>query len=167
MGEGKMVWQDEDDIQVDDFKEETGAGGRSLLSRGRFFLLGAAIAAALGIVMYIGFRSTAIYYLSVGELLERGDAAYGERVRLGGKVLPGSINQDAVNRMLEFTVTDEEGRGLPVSYQGVVPDAFEEGGEVVLEGRLSEAGLFKADTLLAKCPSKFSTEAEASGNARP
>ena len=162
-----MVWQDEDDIAVDDFKEDAGTQSRSLLSRGRFFLLGAAIAAALGIVMYIGFRSTAMYYLSVGELLDRGDIAYGEQVRLGGKVMPGTINQDPVSRMLEFTVMDEQGPSLPVSYQGVVPDAFEEGGDVVLEGKLSRAGVFRADTLLAKCPSKFSAEAEASGNTRP
>lgn len=162
-----MVWQDEEDIEVDSVEEETGARDRSLLSRWRFFLLGAAVAAALGIVMYIGFRSTAIYYLSVSELLDRGDSAYGEQVRLGGKVMPGTVSQDPANRMLEFMVMDEQGRSLPVSYQGAVPDAFEEGGDVVLEGKLSQAGLFRADTLLAKCPSKFSSEAEASGNTRP
>lgn len=162
-----MVWQDEDDIEESDLEEEGVERERSLLTRGRFFLLGAAIAAALGIVMYIGFRSTAVYYLSAGELIDRGESAYGEQVRLGGKVMPGTVSQDPVERMLWFTVMDEQGRSLPVSYQGAVPDAFEEDGDVVLEGKLSRAGLFEADTLLAKCPSKFSSEAEASGNTRP
>lgn len=167
-----MVWQDDFEIDADDpaedeFEEDAGAGRRSLLSRSRFFLLGAAIIAALAAVMYVGFRSTAIYYLTVGELLDRGEAAYGERVRLGGKVMPGSISEDPANRMLEFTVVDEEGRTLLASYQGAVPDAFEESGDVVLEGELAQTGLFQADTLLAKCPSKFTSESEATGNVRP
>ncbi len=66
---------------------------------------------------------------------------------------------------LEFEITDRDGGGkaLPVSYSGVVPDPFREGREVIVTGRLDESGTFMAekDSLITKCPSKFSDEAAA------
>ncbi len=66
---------------------------------------------------------------------------------------------------LEFEITDRDGVGeaLPVSYSGVVPDPFREGREVIVTGRLDDSGTFMAekDSLITKCPSKFSDEAAA------
>jgi cytochrome c-type biogenesis protein CcmE len=65
---------------------------------------------------------------------------------------------------LEFDITDRDGgESLPVSYTGVVPDPFREGREVIVTGRLDESGTFMAekDSLITKCPSKFSDEAAA------
>jgi cytochrome c-type biogenesis protein CcmE len=47
---------------------------------------------------------------------------------------------------------------VPVVYRGVVPDTFQESGEVVVEGGLGSEGVFRARTLLAKCPSKYEPE---------
>jgi cytochrome c-type biogenesis protein CcmE len=44
---------------------------------------------------------------------------------------------------------------LRVSYRGVVPDVFGPDIEVVVEGKLTPAGVFEASTLLAKCPSRY------------
>jgi cytochrome c-type biogenesis protein CcmE len=96
-----------------------------------------------------------MYYLTVSELLARNDAAYGERVRLMGKVEDGSAVTDAETNTLHFAVTDGDGTSLPVVYSGMVPDAFKEGADVVVEGSLTRVGTFEADSLLVKCPSKY------------
>ena len=47
---------------------------------------------------------------------------------------------------------------MPVEYSGALPDIFQPGITVVAEGRLGGDGVFHARTLLAKCPSRFSTQ---------
>ena len=127
---------------------------RPLFKRGRFLIAALVLAGALGYLIYAGVRTGSIYYLSVSELTTRGEAAYAEDVRLGGTVMEGSVLQDTSSMTVDFMVTDGR-RSLPVHYSGVLPDAFEPGGDVVVEGRLSPSGVFQASTLLAKCPSKY------------
>ncbi len=50
---------------------------------------------------------------------------------------------------------------MKVTYQGVTPDMFAEGREVVVEGTLGKDGVFHANTLLTSCPSKYEAEKEA------
>ena len=96
-----------------------------------------------------------MYYLTVDELLARGDLAYGEQVRLMGRVADGSVDNNPSASTLRFAVTGEDGASLPALYSGMVPDAFREDAEIVLEGTLTPAGTFQADSLLVKCPSKY------------
>ena len=105
----------------------------------------------------MSFQSSAYYDLTVSELTKQESSIYGENVRVRGQVAPGSIEQEAVGRELKFTITDGE-ESLPVVYQGVVPDAFKVGNEVVAEGYLNSAGIFQANTILTKCPSKYVPE---------
>src|SRR5262249_61151573 len=72
----------------------------------------------------------------------------GTRVRLGGLVKYGSVVRGN-NLSVRFEVTDGK-NGIPVSYQGVLPDLFREDQGVVAEGTLDAGGTFKADTILAK-----------------
>jgi cytochrome c-type biogenesis protein CcmE len=58
------------------------------------------------------------------------------------------------NSALEFTIM-EGGKSLPVIYRGMVPDTFRAGREIVIEGHLDSGGVFQADTILTKCPSKY------------
>jgi cytochrome c-type biogenesis protein CcmE len=85
-------------------------------------------------------------------------AAPGTSYDLTGKVVPGSIRHDG--QELRFQVVDREGGGpaLPVTYSGTVPDPFRGGREIVLTGEV-EHGTFigERDTLVTKCPSKFTT----------
>jgi cytochrome c-type biogenesis protein CcmE len=99
-----------------------------------------------------------MYHLSVGELLARGEEAYEEEVRVGGMVIPGSVNQEPASQTLRFEITDDAGNTLPVVYRGVVPDAFKPDADVVVEGALDPSGAFEATELLAKCPSKYVPE---------
>ena len=86
------------------------------------------------------------------------NAASGVSYDLTGKVVPGSIRHDG--QELRFRVVDREGGGpaLPVTYSGTVPDPFRGGREIVLTGEV-EHGTFigERDTLVTKCPSKFTT----------
>jgi cytochrome c-type biogenesis protein CcmE len=85
-------------------------------------------------------------------------AAPGTSYDLTGKVVPGSIRHHG--QELRFRVVDREGGGpsLPVTYSGTVPDPFRGGREIVLTGEV-EHGTFigERDTLVTKCPSKFTT----------
>jgi cytochrome c-type biogenesis protein CcmE len=130
------------------------------LRRKRFLIVGLAVAIALGYLGFTAFQGASMYYLTVDELLARNDAAYGERVRLMGKVEDGSSVTDSETNTLHFAVTDEDGTSLPVVYSGTVPDAFKEGADVVVEGSLTRAGTFEADSLLVKCPSKYEAAPE-------
>src|SRR5204863_1991834 len=85
-------------------------------------------------------------------------AAPGTSYDMTGKVVPGSIRRGGDG--LRFRVADREGGGptLPVTYRGTVPDPFRGGREIVLTGEV-ERGVFVGDrdTLVTKCPSKFTT----------
>ena len=82
----------------------------------------------------------------------------GRSYEMTGKVVRGSIERRGDT--LEFAVRDRDGpTSLPVTYEGVVPDPFREGREVIVSGELDE-GRFVAerDSLVTKCPSKFTKE---------
>lgn len=84
----------------------------------------------------------------------------------GNYELTGTVSEDSVSRdgtRLEFEVADSDDPSatIPVSYEGTVPDPFREGREVIVSGTVSE-GTFVGDkdTLITKCPSKFSDRVE-------
>ena len=82
-------------------------------------------------------------------------AAPGHDYTMTGKVVPGSIGHRGAT--LLFRVRDRSGsRSVPVAYQGIVPDPFRDGREVVIQGRMRD-GTFvgQRDTLVTKCPSKY------------
>ena len=75
---------------------------------------------------------------------------------LTGKVVPGSIKHQG--EQLDFAVADRDNpsKSIPVTYTGTVPDPFRDGREVVVTGKVQN-GTFvgERDTLVTKCPSKF------------
>jgi cytochrome c-type biogenesis protein CcmE len=89
------------------------------------------------------------------------DGANGESAQVTGTVV--SYKRDGDD--LKFTLEDRDGstETLPVDYSGIVPDPFREGREVIVTGTLDDSGVLMAqkDSLITKCPSKFSDEAEA------
>lgn len=116
------------------------------------------VSVALAYLVYAGTRRNLTYYYTVDELLAA-EAPPASRVRISGDVVAGSVERDDATRALRFRLEDpEEGGGgteVPVVYGGPVPDIFRPGIQVVVEGRLDESGTFRAETLLAKCPSKY------------
>ncbi len=87
-------------------------------------------------------------------------APVGQKFEMNAKVVPKSVRHDG--ETLKFQVEDREGGGvMPVSYQGVVPDPFRGGREIVLTGARGSNGTFvgEPESLITKCPSKFRTNA--------
>lgn len=82
----------------------------------------------------------------------------GRSYELTGKVAKGSVKREGDR--LRFAIRDRDGSAsVPVVYEGVVPDPFREGREVIVSGKL-ENGTFVAerDSLVTKCPSKFTKD---------
>ena len=88
----------------------------------------------------------------------------GESIQLTGEV----VSHERGAEGLEFEITDTGGgeQTLPVSYDGIVPDPFRDGREVIVTGTLAESGTFMAekDSLITKCPSKFADEVDDTTN---
>ena len=118
-----------------------------------FVVAGVLIAGAVAYLIFASTTATAAYYMTVKEL--RGcHTCAGRIVRVAGTVQPGSIVRDDKTQTIQFTLVDTQST-LPVTYGGIVPDIFRAGVTVVVEGTLPASGVFHANTLLTKCPSKF------------
>jgi cytochrome c-type biogenesis protein CcmE len=115
----------------------------------RLVLIGAALG-VLGLataLVLVALKDSIVFFNSPTDVVEK-QIAPGARIRLGGLVQPGSIvRSDQIN--VRFEVTDGN-KSIPVAYAGILPDLFREGQGVVAEGALDGAGLFRADTVLAK-----------------
>jgi cytochrome c-type biogenesis protein CcmE len=85
-------------------------------------------------------------------------AASGGSYELTGRVVKGTVSHHGDG--LDFRVADRENadQSIPVTYTGTIPDPFRGGREIVLAGTM-ESGVFvgERDTLVTKCPSKFTT----------
>ncbi|MGE5619194.1 MAG: cytochrome c maturation protein CcmE [Sphingomonadaceae bacterium] len=121
----------------------------------RFAIAGLILVAALGYMIYSGIASNSEYYLTVSEVYTLGAQAQESQIKIGGTVVEGSVVWERATNAVSFDITDEKGKRLPVIYAGVVPDSFQPGAEVILEGKLQQDGRFAATTLLAKCASKY------------
>ncbi len=116
--------------------------------------LGAAVLLAAALV-YTSFSAST----DAKEPSQLLNAAPGNSYDLTGKVVPGSVRHHG--ETIDFRVADRDNpsSSIPVTYSGTVPDPFRAGREIVLTGSV-EKGTFvgQRDTLITKCPSKFSTE---------
>lgn len=119
-------------------------------SRLPLVLLGLAVFAALFAVGYTMFTRSVVYYHTPTEVM----TMQGEHVRLSGEVVDGTIQADATTGTVAFSVSDGTST-VPIVYEGPMPDTLRDEGEAVVEGQMGTDGVFRADTLFAKCPSKF------------
>lgn len=117
-------------------------------------------AIAVGVTAYLlttGLSQHGIYYAEVSELLENPVKFNTKGARISGEVAQGSVLKDVMDKkLLRFSIKDQKNASMAVEYKGVVPDAFEEGVTVILEGNYDTLKkVFYAKTLMAKCPSKY------------
>ena len=124
----------------------------------KLLVAGGAIVLGITYLIVTALQTSTVYYITVGELLQRGTVAGAQQVRLAGDVVPGSVEKIDAGLALRFLVHDGSGQ-MPVYYKGgPVPDIFGDEVQVVVEGKVGPDGTFQASTLLAKCPSKFEAE---------
>jgi len=100
-------------------------------------------------LLFGGLEKNVVFFLTPKELLAKGPDGVGVPVRLGGQVKPGSMTWDAKSLDLRFTVTDGI-KEIPVHSTGAPPQMFRDGMGVVVEGRVSQAGVFQATNLMVK-----------------
>jgi cytochrome c-type biogenesis protein CcmE len=136
-----------------DLLEESGAPADAVRRRGRngaglrVAACLAVVVLALGWVAIRGLTGNFVYYLTPTDIVAHHKAQAGQRVRLGGYVVPDSVQRSG--SVLMFTVTDRTD-SIQVSDTGPVPELFKAGQGVVLEGALGADGRFHADTTLVQ-----------------
>jgi cytochrome c-type biogenesis protein CcmE len=108
-------------------------------------LAGVGLAAAFGLR---AFRGNLLYYFTPTQIAA-GKAPIGQRFRMGGLVVPGSIKRQPGSMTVHFTLTDKHD-SVPVTYTGILPDLFREGQGIVVHGKLTSTHQFVADQVLAK-----------------
>ena len=108
---------------------------------------GVGVLAIAATLVLAALKDSIVFFNSPTDLVDKHIGA-GTRIRLGGLVKSGSLVRGD-NLAVQFAVTDGN-KEVAVAYRGVLPDLFREGQGVLAEGALDAAGLFRADTILAK-----------------
>ena len=147
--------------------------------RNKFLIGGLVILAAVLYLIITSVGAGAQFFYTVDELTARGSDAVGEPVRIAGAVLGDTIRYDAETLTLTFTivhmpadtqlinddgglaaaldaaVADGSRNRLDVVYVGVKPDLLKNAAEAILTGKLGEDGVFHANELLLRCPTRY------------
>lgn len=124
----------------------------------RLLLVSLVVIAAVGYLILTGVKQTGMRYLTVTELAQMSRAPQSEGFRLDGHVVPGSIQYDQREPQLAFHMTDGKEQ-VAVVFAGLMPDAFADGREVVVEGTYHrDRRVLEASKLVTKCPSKYEAQ---------
>lgn len=147
--------------------------------RPKFIVGGLIILAAVIYLIVSATQSNAEYFMTVQELRAEGQAALGRNLRVSGAVIGDSIQYDAETLTLRFEIADIPGNNadieaqgglaevlhaavmdptrarLTVVYIGPRPDLLQNEAQAIVTGRLGEDGLFHADEVLLKCPTRY------------
>ncbi len=151
-------------------------------SRAKFIIGGLLIVAAVVYLIVSSTQAAAQYYLTIDEMLTKGDEVYGRAIKLAGAVDGESVSYDAGTLTLEFTMVnvpadlkeieaggglakvlhdalrDSEASRLQVVYVGPKPDLLRHEAQAIVTGNMGEDGVFYADELLLKCPTRYEEE---------
>jgi len=117
-----------------------------------WIVAGLIVAAVISFFFMKSVDGTVQYYMTVSEYFERQSKYEGKRIKIAGRVKAGSLEHRGKD--YKFKVEDQ-GKEVQVNYQGIAPDTFKEGIEVVVEGRGQSGDQFEASELMAKCASKY------------
>ncbi|HEY5574181.1 MAG TPA: cytochrome c maturation protein CcmE [Anaerolineales bacterium] len=145
----------------------------------KFIIGGLLIVAAIAYLIFTSTQASAQYFLTVEELVARGDSVAGRDVRVSGAVLGDTIQYDSKNFLLTFTIAHVAGDNkeietegglakalyeavndpsrprLQVVYEDVKPDLLRHEAQAIMTGKLGDDGIFYAEELLLKCPTKY------------
>src|SRR4051812_14464371 len=130
--------------------------------RTKFLIGGALVVGVAGYLMASSIKQTGMYYLTPTELTAKvqADPTFVDAgVKVGARVVPGTIVRDPGGKKYSFQVTDGA-KTFPVVYRGIAPDTFTDSVDVVVSGRMGTDGTFQATELLAKCASRYENAPE-------
>ncbi|XBS68670.1 cytochrome c maturation protein CcmE [Acerihabitans sp. KWT182] len=120
-----------------------------------YLLLGmlAGVALAVTLTLYALSANIDLFYTPREMLQGKGGQHelphIGQRLRIGGLVMPGSVRRDAQTLKVTFKIYDAVG-AITVNYDGILPDLFREGQGVVAQGVLCAGNVVQAKEVLAK-----------------
>jgi cytochrome c-type biogenesis protein CcmE len=112
----------------------------------------------LALVAFGNIGDNLVYYWSPSELLANQDKAYTATIRLGGVVLPGSIQWNEQHTTLEFRVADKnapDAQSVLVRSTETPPQMFREKIGVVVEGTYDKSGLFSSNRLMVNHSNEY------------
>jgi len=154
----------------------------------KFIAGGLLILAAVAYLIITSTKANAQYFLTVDELLARGQSAVGKNMRISGAVIGDSIQYDSKTLDLKFlvahipgdnklikeqgglsaalhtAVTDPTRARLTIIYNGERPDLLKNEAQAIVVGQLREDGIFYATDLQLKCPTKYEEAVPAQAN---
>ena len=128
--------------------------------RSKFIIGALVITTSVGFLMASGVKETGVYFVTPVELAEKvaaDSSLHDVGIRMGARVVSGTIRRDMATNTVFFDVTDGSFT-YPVVYRGLPPDTFDDDADVVVEGRLARDGVFHATSLLAKCGSRYEAQ---------
>ncbi|NLJ93140.1 MAG: cytochrome c maturation protein CcmE [Aeromonadales bacterium] len=107
-----------------------------------------------GLVLYALEQNIDLFYTPT-ELVEgKGEAKLkpevGQRLRIGGMVVPNSVSRDQESLKVSFDLVDAGNEVITVTFDGILPDLFREGQGIVAQGHLTDARTIEAFEVLAK-----------------
>jgi len=152
---------------------QSGSGGRA-----KFIIGGLLIVGAIIYLIVSSTTASAQYFLTVEEIALQGEEVYDRDLRISGAVIGDTIEYDAESLTLKFTVAhipgdndeieaqgglavvlhqavENPGAQLQVVHNGPMPDLLQNEAQAIMTGHLGEDGVFYADELLLKCPTKY------------
>jgi cytochrome c-type biogenesis protein CcmE len=140
--------------------------------------IGLAVAVIIGTIGWLawsGYGASKSYFVTIPELHGMGDKAYSSNLRVEGFVQPGSIEQSGthvvflLNEFESHSAKATGGKLLKVDYKGSEPppDTFKDNSQALAMGTFGRDGVFHANTLQAKCASKYAPQPGVAPNAAP
>jgi cytochrome c-type biogenesis protein CcmE len=131
--------------------------------RSKFLIGGAVVLGVAGYLMVTSIKETGVQYMTPTELstkLKADPSFTNVGVKVGARVVPGSVQRTPGGKEYAFRVTDGAAT-FPVVYRGIAPDTFTDSVDVVVGGRMGRDGTFQATELLAKCASRYENAPDA------
>jgi len=101
----------------------------------------------VGLVMYSLNQNINLFYSA--SQIAAGEAPVGQRIRVGGMVVDGSVKRATDSLRVSFALTDYE-KTVKVVFTGILPDLFREGQGIIAQGKMDAQGVFQAIEVLAK-----------------
>lgn len=149
------------------------------VGRSKFLIGGLLVIGAIAYLIITTMQSTAQYFYTVEEIKAKGSSIVGQNLRASGAVLGDTITYDpttltitfemahvtADNREIEAqgglaaalhnAVSRPDAQRVKVVYVGPRPDLLQHEAQAIVTGKLGEDGVFYADELLLKCPTRY------------
>jgi cytochrome c-type biogenesis protein CcmE len=121
------------------------------------------IGGAIALLLTASISKGAEYYKFVDEVMANADSFRGKKLQVHGVVVDGSIEQARGTLQYRFKIQSRADRPpamITASYEGLVPDTFKSGAEVIVRGSLTADNQVTVipDGIMAKCPSKYNAD---------